>query len=134
MNKNFKIILFGFLAWLIPFALSFFFYTKDGRLTINIDLFKSIMVVAGVLSGTFLMAKYFVKIKANFLKEGLIIGLVWFVINVGLDILILMPMSKMTLPDYMMQIGLRYLSIPIMTIGIGYILDRLNKKVSYDSN
>lgn len=75
MKKNLKIILFGFLAWLIPFVLSIFFYSKTGKLLINLDLFKSIMVVTGMLSGTYLLVKYFEKIKSNFLKEGIIIGL-----------------------------------------------------------
>ena len=33
------------------------------------------MVVTGMLSGTYLLVKYFEKIKSNFLKEGIIIGL-----------------------------------------------------------
>lgn len=134
MKKNLKIILFGFLAWLIPFVASIFFYTKEGELIINMDLFKSIMVVVGMLSGTYLLVKYFEKIKTNFLKEGWIVGLVWFVINIGLDLLILLPMSKMTLADYLMTIGLRYLSIPIIAIGFGYVLERSRNKISKDNN
>ena len=134
MRRNIKIIYFGFLAWLIPFLASFFFYSKDGQLNINIDLFKSMMVVTGMLSGTFLLVKYFRKVKNNFLSEGIIVGLIWFVINIGLDLIILVPMSKMTNSDYFMQIGLRYLSIPILAIGIGYLLERFGGKVAKNNN
>jgi hypothetical protein len=44
MKKYPKNILYGFFAWLIPFVASFFFYTREGELTIDIFLFKSIIV------------------------------------------------------------------------------------------
>ena len=33
----------------------------------------------------------------------------------------------MTLSDYLMMIGLRYLSIPIIAVGFGYILEKYKK-------
>jgi len=46
MKKYLKNILYGFLAWLIPFVASFFFYTREGELTIfkkiNADYFTRI--------------------------------------------------------------------------------------------
>ena len=72
IKKYLKNILFGFLAWLIPFAASFFFYTKDGKLSIDIFLFKSIMIVVGSISAAFLIVFYFKRISANYLKEGII--------------------------------------------------------------
>jgi uncharacterized membrane protein YpjA len=115
-------ILYGFLAWLIPFVASFFFYTREGKLTIDVFLFKSIMIVVGSVSAAFLLVSYFKRINANHLREGVIVGLAWFGINIALDLLVLVPMSGMSISDYFPQIGLRYLVIPAMSIAVGAAL------------
>jgi hypothetical protein len=50
--------------------------------------------------------------------SGLVVGLLWLAINVGLDLLILVPLTKMSLPDYASEIALRYLVVPIMAVAI----------------
>ncbi len=126
MNKNIRNILYGFLAWLIPFVTSIFFYTREGVLTIDVFLFKTIMIVVGSTSAAFLLVSYFKKIDTRYLKEGIIVGLTWFGINILLDLLVLIPMSGMSVADYFMQIGLRYLVMPVMSIMVGASL--ANKK------
>lgn len=126
MKKYLRNILYGFLVWFIPFAASFFFYTREGGLTIDIFLFKSIMIVVGTFSAAFLLVSYFKKINADYFKEGIIVGLTWFGINILLDLLILIPMSGMSIADYFTQIGIRYLAIPAMSIAVGTALE--NKK------
>lgn len=121
MNKNIKILLFGILTWIIPFVVSFFFYTKEGKIVIDLMLFKSIMIVVGSLTGAFFLIKYFEKIKGNYLTEGIIVGISWLLINLVLDIFLLIPMSKMTYGAYFSEIGLRYLTIPITSITIGIV-------------
>ncbi|KAB2945296.1 MAG: hypothetical protein MPEBLZ_02348 [Candidatus Methanoperedens nitroreducens] len=126
MNKYVRNVLYGFLAWLIPFVASILFYTREGELTIDIFLLKSIMIVVGSFSAAILLISYFKNINVDYLKEGIIVGLVWFGINIVLDLLILVPMSGMSIMDYFMQIGLRYLAIPAMSIAVGTALE--NKK------
>ena len=126
INKHIRNILYGFLAWLIPFVASFFFYSKEGGLTIDIFLFKSIMIVVGSISAAILLVSYFKKIDTAYLNEGIIVGLTWFGINILLDLLVLIPMSGMSVADYFTQIGLRYLVMPVMSIMIGASL--ANKK------
>ncbi len=126
MNKTLRNILYGFLAWLIPFVTAFFFYSKEGGLVIDIFLFKTIMIVVGAIVGAFLLVSYFKRIRANYLMEGIIVGLTWFIINILLDIFVLIPMSEMSLPSYFAEIGLRYLVIPVMSIMVGATLE--NKK------
>lgn len=123
MNKNLKILLFGILAWLIPFILSFFFYSREGELQINIFLFKSIMIVVGSITGAVLLVLYFRALEKNYLKEGITVGLAWFAVNILLDLVVLIPMSGMSIGDYFAQIGLRYLVIPVMSIAMGYVAD-----------
>lgn len=122
MKKYLKNLFYGFLAWLIPFAASFFFYTKEGNLTINIFLFKSIMIVVGFVSAAFLLVSYLRKVNDHYFKEGIIVGLIWFGVNILLDMLILIPESGMSILDYFAQIGLRYLVIPAMSAMIGAAL------------
>ena len=126
MNKTLRNILYGFLAWLIPFVSAFFFYSKEGGLVIDIFLFKTIMIVVGAIVGAFLLVSYFKRIRANYLMEGIIVGLTWFIINILLDIFVLIPMSEMSLPSYFTEIGLRYLVMPVMSIMVGAALE--NKK------
>ena len=126
MKKYPRNILYGFFAWLIPFVASFFFYTREGELTINILFFKSIIIVVGSFSAAFLLVSYFKKINADYFKEGIIVGLTWFGINILLDLLILIPMSGMSIADYFTRIGLGYLAIPAMSIAVGTALK--NKK------
>ena len=126
MKKYLRNALYAFLAWLIPFVVSIFFYTREGKLTINVFLFKSIMVVVGTISGAFLLVSYFKKIDGNYLKEGIIVGVVWFGLNILLDLVVLIPMSGMSIPDYFAQIGLRYIAMPAMSIMVGAALE--NKK------
>ena len=126
MNKYLRIILFGLLTWLIPFVSAFFFYTREGRLSIDIFLFKSIMIVVGSISGAILLVSYFRKINSSYFKEGVTVGFIWLGINILLDLLVLIPMSGMPIADYFTQIGLRYLVIPAMSIAMGTVLS--NKK------
>jgi hypothetical protein len=126
MKKYFKIALYGFLAWLVPFVSAFFFYTREGTLTIDRYFFKSIMIAVGSISAAFLLISYFKKINADYLKEGILVGVVWLGISILLDLLVLIPMSGMSLSNYFTQIGLGYLAIPAMSVAVGTAL--ANKK------
>ena len=124
-----RILFFGFLTWGIPFASAFFFYTKDKTLLIPLPLFKTLMVLIGALIGALCITWYFLSVKKRFLAHGILIGFVWLSINLLLDTFVLVPMAGYTWGGYIIDIGLRYLSIPITTITVGYILERKVKAV-----
>ena len=84
------------------------------------------MIVFGSVIGAILMVLYFKNIQKDYLREGIIIGMVWFAINIILDLLVLLPMSGMSVPDYFAQIGIRYLVIPVMSIMVGTVLTNKN--------
>lgn len=63
-------------------------------------------------------------IDKDFIKSGVVVGLTWFVINVLFDSLILIPMMHTSFQAYFMTIGLSYLSIPILSTSIGYLLEK----------
>ena len=120
----------GFLTWLIPFIVSFLFFTPNGTPLIDITFFKSIMTVLGCLVGVLLLIQSFTKIKTNYLKESIRIGLIWFLMNIVLDLIFLLPLGKLTIMDYIIQIGIRDINIPIISIGMGYLTKNIQKEPS----
>ena len=129
MKNTLRLLLLGLMTWAIPFFAAFFFMDQTGQLSIDMYLFKTIMIIVGGLTGAFAIVLYFKKYEDAYLKHGLLAGLTWFFINVILDLMLLVPMSKMSYPDYFSQIGLRYLMIPIMNIMVGYILNTKTNKL-----
>lgn len=117
-----KNIFFGILVWIIPFVISFAFYSPSGELTIDKIFFKTIMIVIGISNGIFLIVKYFKSVENNFLKEGILLGISWLLINWVLDFVVLIPMADISYWTYFTEIGFRYLSFPIISIGIAYLL------------
>lgn len=91
---------------------------------VDIFLIKTIMIVVSSAIGGFLLVKYFQTVEKNYLKESILLWLIWLVMNWFLDFAILIPMSGMVFQDYVIQIGLRYLMIPIFSISIGTILSK----------
>lgn len=124
MNKTVKLLLLGLLIWIVPFIAAFFFFDKTGQIAVDMYLFKTIMILIGGLTGAFAIVVYFKKVQSGFLNQGIIIGIIWFALNFILDILVLLPLSGMSFSDYVVQIGLRYLLIPIMSIMAGILLER----------
>ncbi|MEE9490911.1 MAG: hypothetical protein V3V80_01240 [Dehalococcoidia bacterium] len=122
MKKYSKVVLFGFFIWLIPFVVSILIFPiRESQRA----LFESIMPVVVTVCAVLFSTRYFRKLEAGFLKEGVLLGLVWFIISIVLDLLLFMegPM-KMSFADYMMDIGLTYLIIPIVSFGFGYLLEQ----------
>jgi hypothetical protein len=129
VNKFLKIIFFGILAWLIPFLVSVLFVDMEGNFIIPQTFFKSIMIVVGSLVAVMLAVKYYKNIKNDFIQEGIILGIIWFIISIALDlVMVFSNFFQMTVLEYFTDIGLRYLCIPIFTIGLGYAL---NQKKSF---
>lgn len=119
-----KGLLYGIISWLVPFVLSFGFYKPGGELAIDYGLFKSIMVVMSSLTGIVLLVLYSKHLEPDPIPRSVMIGVLWFGINILLDIVILIPMSAMNYQNYIYSIGIRYLTIPAFSTGIGYILKK----------
>jgi hypothetical protein len=120
------VLTYGFLIWVIPFLAAMFLFSVHES---NRPLFESIMSVVLAASIIFFTAKYFKKIEEKFFRESIFLGLTWLTISLVLDfpMFSIGPM-KMNLSGYVSDIGLTYLMIPIIVIGIGYILEDRNKK------
>lgn len=125
-----KILLFGFFTWLIPFAISFLFYTKSGNVIIISDFLKLLMIVIVSITTCYFLYNYFKFIESDFLKNGIIVGLSWFAINIFLDLITLMPMMNLDTKHYFMVIGLRYAIIPVLSTTIAFSLNIKSKAIN----
>jgi hypothetical protein len=121
MNKYLKIGLFGFLLWLIPFAVSVLIFPL--RMSQR-PLFESIMPVVIAIWTVFFSIFYLSRRKSDYLKEGISIGIAWLLISIVLDLMIFIegPL-KMPLWDYATDIAVTYLMIPAITTGFGYLME-----------
>lgn len=128
MNKNLKIILYGVFVWLIPFAVSFVVFPLKTSMR---PLFESIMPLVLSIVVITLAYYYFKNLNSDFVKEGLIIGISWYIINITLDLFLFMPASpmQMSFADYMMDIGLTYVMIPAITLGMGFMAHNKSAKI-----
>ncbi len=117
-----KALLYGFLVWLIPFIVAILLSSVRKH---NRPLFESLMPVVITISAVPFLILYFSKLQAHFLKEAVLLGIIWLAISLILDLLLFMegPM-KMSFTDYMMDIGLTYLMIPTISIGFGCLLEK----------
>ena len=126
MKKYVKwIIGFGILIWLIPFLVSFVVFPfKDS----NRPLFESIMPVVLTIAVVTFSILFFKRVDKEFMKEGFIVGIVWFTISIVIDLFMFIPESSMhmSLVDYIMDIGLTYLIILVIPVGFGYMLEKKN--------
>ena len=122
MKSNIKwIIGFGFLIWLIPFLASF---PIIGLHEENRPLFESIMPLVLTIALIVFSVLFFKKVNGQYLQQGIFAGITWFVISIVIDLVLFLPDSPMQMSfiDYMIDIGITYLMIIFIPIGIGYVL------------
>ena len=122
MNKYVKIGFFGILIWLIPFVVSFIIFPLRDS---NRALFESIMpVVLTIIVITFSII-YLKNMDKISVIDGIIAGVIWFIISLIIDLILFIPASpmQMQLSDYMMDIGLTYTIILVIPIGFSYLLE-----------
>jgi hypothetical protein len=117
---TFRTTLLGLVTWLVPFAVAFLFFDRNGQLQVPLPLFKSIMIVVFGGLGAALLVIAFRWISPS-LRSGLLLGCYWLAINLTLDLLVLVPFVKMPVIDYFYDIGLRYLLIPIVSTAMGMV-------------
>jgi uncharacterized membrane protein YpjA len=116
-----KRLVYGAILWLIPYVTAI---PLMPLMTSDNALFKTIMIVEGALVGAALTAHYFNSVEQDFLREGIILAVVWIALNWLLDVVALLPFTKQTLPRYFAEIGLRYLAIAAPAVAVGWVLEK----------
>ena len=107
----------GLLVWLLPFVVAFaaFALKESWR-----SLFESIMALTVATVVVLLALAYFRRVPQPTAKEGLLLGLLWLAISVLIDLpLMLGPPINYSPQEYVADIGVTYLMMPVITAGIG---------------
>ena len=119
MRRVAREIGFAVLAWLIPFAVSVCIFQLKAT---HEPLFDTLMGVTLTVSTIALAVTYFRGLTADYVWHGARIGITWAIANWIFDGFMFSsgPM-KMTLGQYVGDIGIAYLAIPVMTIGLGIV-------------
>lgn len=112
---------YGIVAWAIPYVTG---VAILGLRQTDLPLFKTIMIVEGSLTGATLAVVYFQTVRGEYLKEGLLLGATWIVVNWVLDVFGVVPFAKLTFDRYFIEIGFEYLAMFAPTVAIGYVLER----------
>jgi uncharacterized membrane protein AbrB (regulator of aidB expression) len=111
-----KALLLGLVVWLVPFAVAFCIFPLKASWR---SLFESIMPVTLAAVVVACAVFYFRRVPTPSLREGFILGLLWMAISLAIDLpLMLSPPIRMPPLEYAADIGLTYLMIPILTLGI----------------
>ncbi len=112
-----RAVLFGFLVWLTAFVVAFLIFPlrESSR-----PLFESIMPVVVTLATVVFATLYFRRVRTAHVREAMLLGCLWLAINVLVDLpLMLTGPIGMSLGQYFADVGLTYLIIPLVTLGIG---------------
>ena len=121
MNKFWKRILLGLVAWAVPFIASFFVWDiKTNSPSISAAWFYALMGVTGAIG--FAIAAYyqFKNVHKDAVKEGWITGFTWYIELMLLDLIFLVMLFGMTMTSYY-QLILTYLTPLVLSVAIGYI-------------
>ncbi|MBU0707507.1 hypothetical protein KKG41_04010 [Patescibacteria group bacterium] len=121
-----KALIYGVLIWIIPFAVSFIIFSLHDD---NRALFESIMAVVVTAVTMAFGICYLKKVEGDFLKEGIWLGIIWLVTSLVIDLILFLPESDMHMDfvEYIYDIGITYLIIPIVTIGLASLLKKTKR-------
>jgi len=107
-------------TWAVPFVISLVCYGRDGQLQIPIGTFKSIMFISGSATAMGMLALLYRR-GPPLAGAGWIVGGAWLAINIVLDLVVLVGGLGMAPSTYFATVGLGYLTIPIITLGVDWI-------------
>jgi len=112
-----KALLFGLIVWAVPFGVAWTIYPIHESWR---ALFESIMPVVIAATVVLLALFYFRKVTHGCFREGALLGAIWFAMSFVIDLFMFSggPM-RMSFREYVGDVGLTYLMIPLITTGLG---------------
>jgi hypothetical protein len=119
LNKNIKITLIGAIVWLGTFVVRAFLFTPEGNPSFNVLLTQNIFFITQTLFAMLALLYYMKGLQHNFIREGVVIGIIWFVVSCLLDFAILMPLFNIKFDAWLLEIMPSYFALPILSIGGG---------------
>lgn len=116
-----KVFFYSFLIWLIPFILSFPFFTREGVLIIDRTFFSVIMTLSLIIVFCFFLYRYLNKIKDGPEKKILYFGFSAFIVSIFLDLIFLVGIFNMTSEEFLKWTFPSYLNILIISFLVSKI-------------
>ena len=132
MKQLSRLVLFGSLSWFVVFSASvcLFSLKQNGQER----LFEMLMGFVLTTATVALTLLFFRNIASGSLRAGCLLGLAFLVCNLLFDLpLFSMGPMKMSPSTYLKDIGLSYLSMPVISIGMGFAL-RMRRPARLDAN
>ena len=124
LKNDLKIITFGFMVWLIPTVVTYITSFTSG-----LYLFEIISALSIAITVIIFAYIYFKDLDSHFIRDGIILGMIWIIISIVLDIiLVLLGITKLTLSQYLFYVAPIYIIIPAVTIGFGLYKDQIKEK------
>ncbi len=111
-----RIVLFGFVIWLVPFLAGWGMVDETGQFTMEVSTAKTIFMLIGAVLGAYLIVRLFRLIDRDYWRWAWTIGIVWMGISWVLDIAVLLPLSGETIGEWFAATGARYFTILIMAL------------------
>ncbi len=118
MNNIAKIVLFGIGVWLVPFVLGVVIFPLQESTP---ELFDSIMVVAVSVAAVGFGLLYLRRAKSDHRSAAIRAGIFWLLIVLVIDVPLFTLGFAMPLKEYVADIGVTYLIIPVTLCGLGVI-------------
>ena len=122
MKQVLGLIGLGILLWLMVFAGAMMLFMIRTEEPIFFETLISIVLAFSTVVVTII---YFYNVKKNFVLAGARAGIVWMLMSLAID----MPLFSsgpmhMEMIAYMKDIGITYVMIPVITVGMGIALAR----------
>src|SRR5262249_49794473 len=91
----------------------------------DVYFFKTLIGTVFVFFTGLFTILFFMRVRNNYLQEGISAGIIWMIISLLIDIPIFVY-GKLNLSflNYFNDIGLTYVGIPLITITAGYLLEK----------
>jgi hypothetical protein len=117
-----RLVLWGFVSWAVTLSGSMcLFPLKQARLTLFDTLMGSVLSLSTVLC----TLAYFRPIRRGYVREGIQLGMAFLACNILFDLpLFAAGPMQMAPADYLQDIGLAYLAMPVVSVGYGYGMSR----------
>lgn len=124
LQRPLRAILYGVLIWIIAFVIAIPVYSPtDQTLMHGVENFAFPIL---------LMAFFYDYMRrvapTSFTRESVVLGVVWMVIQIVVDVLILLALFKSDARDWFFQVALSYLSMPPTFWLVGLLIDRVKGK------
>ena len=120
-RQAFLLLGLGVLSWLHPFLVSVPLISPEGGPIIDVFAFKTLMLLVDGVVGAVLFAYHVPRLGENYLVGTITADVVWFVLNVGLDLIVLVALLGRPAEEWVVGTGAQYLLLPIQAAAIGFV-------------